>query len=289
MCNSFRSSLYHVGKLLSGKDLHLASMEMQMHYARQIELRCLCLALAAVAKSRVFREATMKKASLAVAVVLVCSAVGFAGTCPTTTFDQYLGAGFSCTIGDTTWSNFAYSGTSNPPGFAIPAGSIATTPLTFPGPGLQWSAGWLASTSTGILEQDSLFQTTITSNTPLTGLSLSIAGASFIGTGEVIVAETACLGAMLPTCTGGQLVTLTVFTDAAGTQLTDSISFSGVNEISVSKDLTVAAGTNGEATVSVLVDNVTQGSSSVPEPGTLSMLGLGGAALVGFARRKLNF
>jgi len=230
----------------------------------------------------------MKKASLALAVVIACSVVGFASNCPTTTFDQYLGAGFSCTIGGTTWSNFAYSGTSNPPGFSIPAGSIATTPLSFPGPGLQWSAGWLASTGSGVLEQDSLFQTTINSNTPMTGLSLSIGGASFIGTGEVIVAETACLGAMLPTCTGGQLVTLTVFDDAAGQQLTDSVSFSGVSEISIAKDLTVAAGTNGLATVSVLSDNVTQGSSSVPEPGTLSMLGLGGAALIGFARRKLH-
>ena len=103
------------------------------------------------------------------------------------------------------------------------------------------------------------------------------------------MAETACLGALLPTCTGGQIITLTVFDDAAGQQLVDSATFAGVNEISISKDLTVAAGTNGLATVSVLTDNVSEGSSSVPEPGTLSMLGLGGAALVGFARRKLNF
>ncbi len=231
----------------------------------------------------------MKKASLALAVILACSAVAFASSCPATTYDQYLGTGYSCTIGDTTWSNFSYSGTSNPPGFSIPAGSIAVTPLTSPGPGLQWSAGWLASTGSGVLEQDSLFQSVITSNTPLTGLSLSIGGASFLGTGEVIVAETACLGALLPTCTGGQIITLTVFDDSAGQQLTDSASFAGVNEISIAKDLTVAAGTNGLATVSVLSDNVTEGSSSVPEPGTLSMLGLGGVALVGFARRKLNF
>jgi hypothetical protein len=163
------------------------------------------------------------------------------------------------------------------------------TPITSGSPGLQWSAGWLASTSTGVLEQNSLFQFTVNSNTPITSLNLSIGGASFLGTGEVVVAETACLGALLPTCTGGQIVTLTVFDDSAGQQLTDSASFAGVNEVSISKALTVAAGTNGEATVSVLTDQFTEGSSSVPEPGTLSMLGLGGAALVGFARRKLNF
>ena len=102
------------------------------------------------------------------------------------------------------------------------------------------------------------------------------------------MAETACLGALLPTCTGGSLVTLTVFDDAAGSQLTDSVSFAGVNEVSIEKDLTVAAGTNGDATVSVLTDQFSEGVSSVPEPGTLSMLGLGGIALFGFARRKLN-
>ena len=231
----------------------------------------------------------MKNAVLVIAVVVVCSLGAFASACPTTTFDNYLGSGFSCSITDQTYSAFAYSGTSNPPGFAITPGAIQVTPITTVGnPGLQFSAGWLASTSTGVLEQNSLFQFNVTSNTPITDLSLSIGGASFIGTGEVVVAETACLGALLPTCTGGRIVTLTVFDDAAGQQLSDSVSFAGVSEVSISKALTVAAGTNGEATVSVLTDQFSEGSSSVPEPGTLSMLGLGGAALVGLARRKLS-
>jgi PEP-CTERM motif len=231
----------------------------------------------------------MKNAVLALAVILACSAGAFASSCQTTTYDVYISQG-SCTVNDQTYSGFGYTGTSNPPGFAIPAGGVGVVPITTPGnPGLQFSAGWLASNSTGILDQDSLFQFNVNSATPITDLTLSIGGASFIGTGEVIVAETACLGALLPTCTGGQLVTLTVFDDAAGSQLTDTVSFAGVNEVSVSKDLTVAAGTNGEATVSVLTDQFSEGTSSVPEPGTLSMLGLGGIALFGFARRKLNF
>jgi hypothetical protein len=231
----------------------------------------------------------MKSAVLALSLILACSVGAFASSCQSTTYDQYLGNGFSCTVNDQTYSNFGYVGTANPPQFAIPAGSVGVTPLTTPGnPGLQFSAGWLASTSTGILEQDSLFQFVVNSQTPITDLTLSIGGASFIGTGEVIVAETACLGALLPTCSGGQLITLTVFDDAAGTQLVDTANFAGVTEISVSKDLTVAAGTNGEATVSVLTDQFSEGSSSVPEPGTLGLLGVGGVALFGFARRKLN-
>lgn len=232
----------------------------------------------------------MKKASLALAVVIACSVVGFASNCPTTTYDMYLGNGFSCTIGDTTWSSFTYSSSSNPPGFAPPAGSVNVTPQTTGNPGLQFQAGWLASNSTGILEEDSAFGFTINSNTPLTDLTLAIAGASFIGTGEVIVSENACLGGVFNSgvCSSGNTISLSVFTDAAGTQLSDTANFAGVNEIGVEKDLTVAAGTNGEASVSLLYNNVSEGSSSVPEPGTLSMLGLGGVALVGFARRKLN-
>lgn len=230
----------------------------------------------------------MKKASLVLAIVIACSLASFADSCPVTTYDQYLGAGFSCTIGDTTWSSFAYTGTSNPPGFQVPAGSIGVVPQTVGNPGLQFNADWMVSSSTGVSEQNSLFEFNVNSNTPMTELTLAIGGASFIGTGEIIVAETACLGALLPTCTGGQLTTLTVFDDAAGAQLVDTAKFAGVNEISVSEDLTAAAGINGEATVSSLLNNVSEGSSPTPEPGTLGMLSLGGVVLFGFARRKLN-
>jgi hypothetical protein len=231
----------------------------------------------------------MKSAVLALSLILACSVGAFASSCQSTTYDQYLGNGFSCTINDQTYSNFGYVGTSNPPGFAIAAGAVGVTPITTPGnPGLQFSAGWLASTNSGIQEQDSLFEFTVNSQTPITDLTLSIGGASTIGTGEVIVAETACLGAMLPACTGGTIITLTVFDDQQGSQLVDTATFAGVNEISVEKDLTVAAGTNGEATVSVLTDQFSEGTQTVPEPGTLGMLGLGGVALFGFARRKLN-
>jgi len=234
----------------------------------------------------------MKNALLVFSVILACCGAAFAGACQSTTYDQYLGSGFSCTIADQTYSNFGYTGTSNPPGFAIPAGSIGVTPLqnNGQGPGIQFSAGWLASTASGVLEQDSLFQWTVNSTTPITDLTLAIGGASFTGTGEVIVGEQACLGGTFSggSCSSGNVVSLTVFDSSAGSQLQDSVSFAGVTEIGIDKDLTVAAGTNGQATVSVLSDNFSEGSPTVPEPGTLSMLGLGGVALFGFARRKLN-
>jgi len=174
----------------------------------------------------------MKRATLALLVILASSLVVFADNCPTTTYDVYTAPGFSCGIGDKTFSDFAYTGTSNPPGFSIPAGGIGVTPITTAGaPGFQWSAGWFASTNSGVLTQDSLFQFNVNVNdggAPITGLSLTIAGVGTAGTGTVVVDETACLGALLPTCTGGQIITLRVFSSQSGTQLVDTASFAGV-------------------------------------------------------------
>ena len=234
----------------------------------------------------------MRNAVVVLTLILASSLVAFAASCPTTTYDVYIAPGFSCDIGDKTFSDFAYTGTSNPPGFAIPAGGVGVTPITQPGaPGFQWSAGWHASTNSGVLTQDSLFQFVVNvdpGGAPITGLSLSIAGVGQTGTGEVFANEQACLGALLPMCSGGTIVTLQVFDTRDGQQLVDSITFPGVTEISVSKDLEIQAGTNGSASVSVLTDQFIEGSSTVPEPGTLSMLGAGALALASFARRKMN-
>ncbi len=234
----------------------------------------------------------MRNAVLALSVILASSLFVFADNCPTTTYDNYIVSGFSCNIGDKTFSDFAYTGTSSPPGFAIQAGSVGVTPITTPGnPGFQWSAPWFASTSAGILAQDSLFQFNVNvapGGAPITDLSLSISGVGNIGTGTVVVDETACLGAVLPTCSGGQFVTLEVFSGPNGQLLSDTVSFAGVTEVSVSKDVEIQAGTNGQATLSVVSDQFSEGTSTVPEPGTLSMFGAGALALAGYARRKMK-
>lgn len=231
----------------------------------------------------------MKRAALAFSVVLVGSIAAYAANCPATTYDVYIVSGFSCGLDDKTFSDFMYTGTSNPPGFAIPAGSVGVTPLNEPGnPGLQWSAPWFAGTSNGVLAEDSLFQFVVNVNPGgalITDLSLTIAGVGFAGTGEVVVDETACLGALLPTCTGGQFVTLRVFAGASGSQLVDEVSFAGVSMVSVAKDVEIQAGTNGNASLSLVTNQFSEGEATVPEPGTLSMLGTGAVALLGIARR----
>ena len=214
----------------------------------------------------------------------------FAGVCPGTTLDNYLGSGYSCGIDDKTFSNFMYTGTSNPPGYGLPAGSIAVTPITTPGnPGFQFSGGWFASTSSGILEQDSLIQYTVNVNQggqPITDLSLSMGGVAWTGTGSILVAESACLGAMFPSCSGGQIIKLSVFDSSSGTQLFDSATFAGVTEIDLEKDITVVAGTNGSAAVSLVTNQFSEGTT--PEPSSIVLFGSGVLGLAGVLRRKLS-
>ncbi|MGA3055039.1 MAG: PEP-CTERM sorting domain-containing protein [Candidatus Korobacteraceae bacterium] len=227
-------------------------------------------------------------ALLVIACVALLSGVGFASACSDTTFDQYLGSGFNCTIGDKTFSNFAYHSTSNPPGFSIPAGSIDVAPITTPlNPGFQWSTGWHASTASGVLSQDSLFQFTVNSSSPnITDVSLSIGGVGFSGTGSVTVDETVCLGATFPACTGGTVRTLEVFDSSSGIQTYDEISFAGVSEVDVQKDVLINAGTNGSATLSLLTNQFSE--TTTPEPASILLFGSGALALAGVLRRKLH-
>jgi len=225
-----------------------------------------------------------------VACVVLLGGVVFADNCPTTTLDNYLGAGYSCGIDDKTFSNFQYSYSSNPPGFGIPAGGVAVTPITTPNnPGLQFAAGWFASTTSGVLEEDSLIQYQVNVNpggNPITDLSLSIGGVGFTGTGAVFVDETACLGAVLPSCSGGQIVTLSVYDSAAGSKLFDEVTFSGVTEVSVAKDITIQAGTNGDARLSLVTNQFSEGTT--PEPSSIALFGTGVLGIAGLLRRKMN-
>ncbi|MGA2905930.1 MAG: PEP-CTERM sorting domain-containing protein [Candidatus Korobacteraceae bacterium] len=230
----------------------------------------------------------MRKIAFALFVVLVTAVAGYAQNCTMTTLNNYLGSGFQCTINDQTYSSFTYSDTSSPAGFGIGPGSVEVIPITTTNnTGFQFTGPWGVSTSGGILAQDSEFAWTVNSTGLITDLSLSIAGVGFTGTGAINLDETACLGAILPACSGGTTVTLSVFDSSAGNQLYDQVNFAGVHEVSVEKDLLVSAGTNGSAEVSVITDQFSE-SSTVPEPGTLSMMGLGVVALAGFVRRKLN-
>ncbi len=201
----------------------------------------------------------------------------------------YLTPGFSCGIDDKTFSHFIYTSTSSPPGFEIMAGSVGVTPITTPfNPGFQFNAPWHASTLSGVLGRDSFFEFQVNVNPGgnlITDVSLSIGGFGQTGTGSITVDETVCLGATFPACSGGTVRTLEVYDNSSGFLSYDEISFAGVSEVDVEKDILIDAGTNGGATLSLVTN---QFSEATPEPASILLFGSGALALAGVLRRKLN-
>jgi hypothetical protein len=95
---------------------------------------------------RILMKSMMAGALVSLAAV-VSSGSTNAAPCGTTTLDNWLVSGFSCTVGDKTFSGFTYS----PDGFNgtnglsnVPASSVGVGPsvLTTAGPGLQFNANW---------------------------------------------------------------------------------------------------------------------------------------------------
>jgi|ERR1019366_3253127 hypothetical protein len=227
-------------------------------------------------------------ALLVIACVALLSGIGFASACPSGYMTTYLAPGFSCGIDDKTFSNFIYTSTSSPPGYEIQAGSVGVTPITTPGnPGFQWNAPWMASTLSGVQGRDSFFEFQVNSSgAPITDVSLSIGGFGTTGTGSITVDETVCLGAVFPACSGGTTKTLEVYANSGGFKAYDEVSFAGVTEVDVEKDVLIDAGTNGSATLSLVTNQFSEGST--PEPASILLFGSGALALAGVLRRKLN-
>ncbi len=232
-------------------------------------------------------------ALLVIGCVTLMSGIGFASACPSGTLADYIGQGFSCTIGDKTFNNWFYSGTANPPNFALPPGSIGVNPQTQLGnPGFRFSAPWDVSTDNGVLSMDSNISYGVTVNPGgalITDVSVAIGGFSFEGTGSVEVDETLCVGALFAangSCSAS-LKTLKVFTDAGGTVAFNEVSFAGVSQVGVEKDILLDAGTDGDADVSLVLNNFSE-QGVTPEPASILLFGSGALALAGVLRRKLK-
>ncbi len=206
-----------------------------------------------------------------------------AASCTVTSYDNYLGPGFSCGIDDKTFQNFSYStaGTN-----LMPASSITVNPITtFHDPGFLFNAPWGVQAGE---TQGSLIGFTVNVNPGgdlINDLSLAMFGAGFLGTGQVSVAETYCLGdTFADSCANGIQGSLLTILNSGQSKLTDSVSFSPVSVVDVVKDIELVGGSNGSA---ALVSGVQNQFSEVPEPGSMVLLGTGALGLAGVLRRKL--
>lgn len=201
----------------------------------------------------------------------------------------YLVSGFSCQIGDLVFSNFTYtpSGSNQIPAADVtvdtigPSGSGAT--LLGPDIGLNFDAPWDA-TSGNSSDADITFIVTVVGGSPIiSDFGLAQTG-GVSGTGSSSVAENGC-GPAPCNPQGGALQVLT-FAPSDPTMTQEDTTFSPVDSVEVSKDITVTGGSDGYASITVVQDTFSQ-VSSVPEPLTPAMIGAGLIGL-GVLRKKVR-
>lgn len=221
----------------------------------------------------------MKKMLLLIPVLsLGTSAWATSGTCTSGTLAQYDASGFSCTLGDLTFSDFSYIPADSGGATAPPDAGVTVTPVTSgfgTETGLLFTAAWLVGM--GQSEDSSIsYEVSTTNPGGITDLSLVVVGGA-AGSGIASVAET--------TVNPPE----SLFTEFAnGTDIpTASATFAPVGSINVTKDIGLSGGTApGGAHISDVYNLFSEGTT-VPEP-SMIFLCTGILGLVPIARRKFG-
>jgi hypothetical protein len=221
------------------------------------------------------RRRSLFLASVAVLLAGLGTFEARAGNVPLpTTLDTLLPAGSTAVVvgAETlTFSNFGYSPT--PVAGSVPASAVNVLPFTLGNEtGITYTAGWFAAAGQTV-DIALTYVVTAPARELINDVYLGLTGGVFGGTGQVSVGET-----LRDATTGAFITTLEAFIPG---QLVSTGTFDGVQSILVTKDIILVGGSNG-ATVSI----VDQGFSSttVPEPTSMALLGIGMASFFTYRR-----
>jgi len=196
-----------------------------------------------------------------------------AGACVTGTLASYEALGpTGCTIGNMTFFDFGWTPTATSGASAPPATIETATPhgFGFDFSGLFYATG--AETSADAILTYTV-KTTDGANT------IDQATLLALGTGSTYdgVTEALCVGGLLTACPPGGNRSMTV----TGNGVADSVSFPGVNEVDVRKDISTIGSSSGTETLSSVTNIVDQ---PVSEPTSLAILVVSLLGLVAFRR-----
>jgi hypothetical protein len=233
----------------------------------------------------------MKKATILLAAFTLMAVSAFGASCPATaTVQDYIDFGSSgCSIGDKTFSSFTFSGSASGTSTPLIASNVSVVPITNGGAsgdeiGLGFNSLWVANSNSF---SDTVIQFTVTviGGGPqlISDASIVQSSGGFTGTGAATVSEGIC--GPVPCLT--EVSAYTVNTQGT-TKLSDHVVFTPTGTIRAVKDIGVAGGTNGTATLSYVEDTFSQ--TSVPEPASIVLLGsvITGLCMLARRRRALN-
>jgi hypothetical protein len=208
------------------------------------------------------------------------------GNCTAEPLSVYLTSSGLCEIGYYLFGGFYYLGTSLGSGTALPATDIMVTPImSSAGPGLEFSANWTGSNNGGSDSEIGYHMSTVSGLPTIDAATMSFT-AAVSGTADARLDEYLCPGGdftgLCSTDPGDVLHMYLELGPNAGPPTT-SLTFDGVNNISLLKDVrTYGAGT-GVATISEVTNQF-----PVPEPVTPSLCLAGLLAMWGFRRYRAS-
>jgi hypothetical protein len=195
---------------------------------------------------RIMMRSMMAGALVSLATVAVSGSTN-ALPCGTTTLDNWLVSGFSCTVGDKTFSGFTYGqdGFNGTGGHSnVPPASVGVGPAITLDPGVSFNAFW---NNAGTTTADALISFTVTAPaaTPITDFELLLDGV---------------VGSVLDVASLSNGVTV-----SSSDNLLHTATFAPVTSLLVIDDV----GVNPGGTISSVEKQFSQG---VPEPASLAIL-----------------